>query len=156
MTSPTEGAASEREARAAAYIESWNEGLSSQIGPPIHKIMGIHVVSLIPTCVVELAGNDMLRAMPEGSIHGGLLATLFDVSCAVSVWESFDSTVEHPVTTDLHVRYFRQPKAWPIRCEVEVAHAGRRVLSTTAVAKDAEHRTLATGSASFALVERTW
>jgi uncharacterized protein (TIGR00369 family) len=148
--------AEDRTAKAAAYMEAWNLGLTSEIGPPIHGLMGITIVSLVPSCVVELRANDLVRGMPQGSIHGGLLATLFDVACAISVWESFDSAVEHPATTDLHVRYFRQPKAWPIRCEVEVAHAGRRLLSTTAVARDAEGTTIATGSASFALIERKW
>ncbi len=146
----------DREARAAAYMEAWNLGLTSEIGPPIHGLMGIEIVSLLPTCIVKLEANDLVRGMPLGSIHGGLLATLFDVACAISVWESFDSAVETPATTDLHVRYFRQPKAWPIHCEVEVAHAGRRLLSTTATARDAEGNTLATGSASFALIERKW
>ena len=148
--------ATDREERAAQYVEQWNNGLISELGPPIHRTLGIKVVELIPSCVVELPESDLARGMLPGTIHGGLLATLFDVACAVSLWESFDSAVERPATTDLHVRYFRQPSAWPLRCEVEVAHAGRRVLSTTAVARDAAGRTLATGSASFALVERNW
>ena len=156
MTSTGESPSEDRAERAAAYLEAWNQGLLSEVGPPIHRLMGIRVISLIPSCVVELESNDLLRGMPSGSIHGGLLATLFDVACAVSLWESFDPALEHPATTDLHVRYFRQPRSWPIRCEVEVAHAGRRVLSTTAVSTDGEGRTIATGSASFALIERKW
>jgi uncharacterized protein (TIGR00369 family) len=146
----------DREAQARAYMEAWNLGLTSEIGPPIHAAMGIRIESLLPRCVVALEGNEMLRGMPEGSIHGGLLATLVDVACAISVWESFDSAIEHPATTDLHIRYFRQPKQWPLRCEVEVAHAGRRMLSTTAVVRDALDNTIATGSASFALIKRKW
>jgi uncharacterized protein (TIGR00369 family) len=156
MTAAGESPGDDRAERAASYLDAWNQGLLSDIGPPIHALMGIRVISLIPICVVELEGNDLLRGMPAGSIHGGLLATLFDVACAISLWESFDSAVEHPATTDLHVRYFRQPSTWPVRCEVEVAHAGRRMLSTTAVATDGEGRTLATGSASFALITRKW
>ena len=145
----------ERAERAAAYIEGWNRGLG-ETGPPIHGAMGITIISLLPTTIVEIELSEVVRGMLPGSIHGGMVATLIDVASAICVWESFDSAVEHPATTDLQVRYFRQPKAGPVRCEAEVVHAGRRILSTAAKVTDGEGRLLASATASFALVERRW
>lgn len=144
-----------REERAAAYIEHWNEG-HIEVGPPIHAAMGIRIRELIPKTVVEIELKDAVRGMLPGSIHGGLLATLIDVACAISVWDQFDSSAVHPATTDLHVRYFRQPSGGTLTCEVDVAHAGRRLLSTEAKVTDERGRLIATGTASFALVERLW
>ena len=40
-----------------------------------------------------------------GTVHGGMLATFADVASTVVLWDSYDSDVEQPITTDMHVRY---------------------------------------------------
>jgi len=56
------------------------------------------------------------------------------------------------VTTDLHVRYYRQPKAGPQTADASVVHMGRRLLGTECVVADAEERVLARTTATYMIV----
>jgi uncharacterized protein (TIGR00369 family) len=90
------------------------------------------------------------RAYP-GSVHGGVLATFADVAAATALWDSCDGVATIPVTTEMHLRYFRQPKAGPLTAEVQVVHQGSRLLSTECVITDAEGRVLVRATGTFAV-----
>ena len=66
-------------------------------------------------------------------LNGGMLATFADVASAASLWASCDRDIEIPVTTDMHVRYYRQPRSGPLKAEATVVHRGRRLLGTECV-----------------------
>jgi uncharacterized protein (TIGR00369 family) len=57
-----------------------------------------------------------------------------------------------PVTTDLHIRYYRQPHAGPITAEANLVYRGRRLLSRECAVTDAENRVLARSTATYMLV----
>ena len=92
--------------------------------------MGLQLAQLKPTTVLKMELTDDVRGPAPGTIHGGMLATLADVASAASLWESVDYGTELPVTTDMHVRYYRQPRSGPLAAEATVVHRGRRLLST--------------------------
>jgi uncharacterized protein (TIGR00369 family) len=98
--------------------------------------------------------SDDWRGVAQGTIHGGILATFADISQAVSLWNAFDAAVEVPVTTDMHVRYYRQPHSGPLTAESTVVHRGRRLLGTECVVTDAKERVLARSTATYMVVSR--
>jgi uncharacterized protein (TIGR00369 family) len=98
--------------------------------------------------------SDEVRGAFEGTIHGGILATMADVTCALSVGGSYDTNQEAPVTTDLHIRYYRQPVAGPLTANATLVHSGRRILTSECSIVDAQNRELARATATFMLVPR--
>ena len=140
----------------AEYLKQWEEiRQGTDRWPPLHNLMGIELVRLTPTTILSMELSDQVRGQIEGTIHGGILATFADVTSAVALWNSFDVDTEAPVTTDLHVRYYRQPQAGPLTADASVVHAGRRLLSTECVVADAEHRVLARTTATYMVVPFT-
>jgi uncharacterized protein (TIGR00369 family) len=136
----------EETAELAAYNELLNGGV------PLHSRMGLKVLQRQPKSVLTMELNDEVRGAVEGSVHGGMLATLADVTCAISLWGSYDADTHVPVTTDMHVRYYRQPRSGPITAVGQVVHRGRRLLSAECSIVDAEDRVLARSTATYMIV----
>jgi uncharacterized protein (TIGR00369 family) len=93
-----------------------------------------------------------VQGSAEGTVHGGMLATFADVISAFALTGSHGAGTEHPVTTDMHIRYYRQPRSGPLTAEATVVHRGRRLLSTECVIADAEDNVLARSSATYAVI----
>jgi uncharacterized protein (TIGR00369 family) len=139
------------EVRAASFQEFW-EGIEyGPQGVPLHKQMGVKLLQLRPTTVLSMELSDSVRGFYEGSVHGGILATFADAASATALWDSFDRETSIPVTTDMHIRYYRQPHAGPLTAEVHVVHEGRRLLSTECVVSDGDGRILARTTGTFAI-----
>jgi uncharacterized protein (TIGR00369 family) len=120
---------------------------------PLHDLMRQTVVAREEhslTMTMEL--SDAVRGAAEGTIHGGILATFADVVAAAALTGAYDGASELPVTTDLHVRYYRQPRSGPLTAEARVVHRGRRLLSTECAIVDAEERVLARTTATYMIV----
>jgi uncharacterized protein (TIGR00369 family) len=117
---------------------------------PVHKRLGMSVVDFKPGFVVlSMPLSDEVRGVYEGSVHGGMLATLADVACASCLWGCYDFSSEFTVTTDMHVRYYRQPRGGPLRAEAEMVHHGRTLLSSECSVFDAENRVLIRSTATY-------
>jgi uncharacterized protein (TIGR00369 family) len=121
---------------------------------PLHARMGLKVLQRGPTTIMTMELGDDVRGNAEGSIHGGMLATFADVACATSLWGSFDPDVDGPVTTDMHIRYYRQPQSGPLRAEATLVHRGRRLLSAECSIADGQGRVLARSTATYMIVPR--
>jgi uncharacterized protein (TIGR00369 family) len=140
--------------QAAAYMQDFEQLMRRGIAPPLHGRMGLKLLQVEPVTVLTMEMGEEVRGLAAGSVHGGMLATFADVSAAVSLWRSFDRASQIPITTDLHVRYFRQPRCGPLRAEATVVYRGTRVLSTECSITDAEDRLLARANATYMLAER--
>jgi uncharacterized protein (TIGR00369 family) len=121
---------------------------------PLHRQMGlrIHEHGSHTRVTMELSEAVSGAVAVPGSIHGGILATFADVSSAAALWGAFDSEGNIPVTTDIHVRYYRQPRSGPLTAAVDLVHNGRRLLSTECAITDAEQRVLARSTATYMIV----
>jgi uncharacterized protein (TIGR00369 family) len=73
--------------------------------------MDLKCLELGPRTVVTMALSDSVRGFAPGSVHGGMLATLADTASAWTLTGAYDLGAAIPVTTDLHIRYYRQPHA---------------------------------------------
>lgn len=85
-------------------------------------------------------------------VHGGMLATLADVVSALALWGCYDIASEVPVTTDMHIRYYRQPRSSPITAESRVVHKGRRLFSAECVITDPEDRQIVRATGTYMIV----
>ncbi len=98
---------------------------------PVHKRMQMNVDRAEPgLAILSMPLTEDIRGLFEGSIHGGMLATLADAASASCLDGACDFNTHFPVTTDIHVRYYRQPKGGPLVAEAKLVHGGRRLLST--------------------------
>jgi uncharacterized protein (TIGR00369 family) len=123
---------------------------------PVHKRMQMSIVSVEPgRAALTMPLTEDVRGLFEGSIHGGMLATLADAASACCLEGAYDMNKNFPVTTDIHVRYYRQPKGGPLVAEATLVHGGRSLLSTDCVVFDAEKRVLIRTTATFMLVPNT-
>jgi uncharacterized protein (TIGR00369 family) len=85
----------------------------------------------------------------EGTIHGGMLATFADAACALCLQAEYDFPNELVVTTDMHVRYYRQPRGGPLRAEAKMVHSGRLLLSAECSVLDVDNRVLIRSTATY-------
>ena len=129
-----------------------NELVRTGEAPRIHIRMGLNVVRLSPTTILTMEMTDEVEGRAKGSVHGGILATFADVASAFSLWDAYDSDTQMPVTTDMHVRYYRQPQAGPLTAEAHVVHRGSRLLSTECAVSDPNDRVLSRSTATYMVV----
>ena len=123
---------------------------------PVHKQMQMSVVRAEPgLAVLSMPLTEELRGFFDGSIHGGMLATFADAASASCLDDAYDFRMHFPVTTDIHVRYYRQPKGGPLTAEAKLVHDGRRLLSTDCVVTDVADRVLIRTTATFMLIPNT-
>ena len=138
--------------RATSYRAYWEQLLHDPDGaPPLHRQMDLKLLQLQPTTVLTMSLSDEVRGFYPGSVHGGILAAFADVAAATSLWNTCDGVTTVPVTTEMHLRYFRQPKGGPLTAEVQVVHQGQRLLSTDCIVTDAEGHVLLRASGTFAV-----
>lgn len=119
---------------------------------PLHDQMGITVLRRGPETEITMELNDSVRGGVPGTIHGGMLAAFADAACATALWGAYDPAEEVTVTTDMHVRYYRQPDGGPLTAEARMVHQGRRLLSAECSIYDAKRRVLARSTATYMLV----
>jgi uncharacterized protein (TIGR00369 family) len=119
---------------------------------PLHRLMGLNIVQQSSPSVVTMELSDQFRGAASGSVHGGMLATLADVTCALALTGTYDNFAEMPVTTDMHVRYYRQPRSGPLKAEGRLVHGGRRLRSVECAVVDADDRTLVRATATYMMV----
>ena len=121
---------------------------------PVDERLQMTVVRSEPgLAVISMPLTDEVRGFYEGTIHGGMLATLADAACAGCLWGVYDFGPQFTVTTDIHVRYYRQPKDGPLIAEARMVHHGKRLLSAECTIVDATDRVLLRSTATFMLVD---
>jgi uncharacterized protein (TIGR00369 family) len=121
---------------------------------PLHNQMGITIVKKdANSLVMTMELSESVRGLADGTIHGGILASFADVASAFSLEGLFDETTM-PVTTDMHIRYYRQPRSGPLRAEATVVHRGQRLLSAECTVADGDDRVLTRATATYMLVPR--
>lgn len=119
---------------------------------PLHDRMGLSVHKLGPETVMTMELSDDVRGGVPGTVHGGMLAAFADAACALALWGAYDAKAYVTVTTDMHVRYYRQPEGGPLTAEARMVHRGRRLLSSECSIYDPRRRVLARATATYMLV----
>ena len=67
---------------------------------------------------------------PTGSFHGGAIATMIDLACALAAarGSGFDAEKESLVTADLHVRYLGRPRTDLVIARAELVRVGSQLI----------------------------
>jgi uncharacterized protein (TIGR00369 family) len=121
---------------------------------PVHDRLQMSVVRSEPgIAVLSMPLTDDVRGFYHGTVHGGVLATLADAACACCLESEYNLGPQLTVTTDMHVRYYRQPKGGPLIAEARMVHQGKRLLSAECTVLDASDRVLLRSTATFMLVD---
>ena len=140
-------------ALAAGDLEAATE--VARRGTPLHALMGLTITAHDPSrTVVTMELNETVQGSPEQAVHGGMLATLSDVASAWALSGAYHSSEGRPVTTDMHIRYYRQPRSGPISATATVVHKGSRLLSVECSIADADQRVLTRSTATYMIVPR--
>jgi uncharacterized protein (TIGR00369 family) len=121
---------------------------------PVHTRMGLRIKQAGPHAILEIELNDEVRGHSPGTIHGGMLATLADVAAVTTLQGAYDAETHVAATTDMHIRYYRQPKSGPITAEGRLVYKGQRILSAECSILDGERRELARATATYMIVPR--
>jgi uncharacterized protein (TIGR00369 family) len=122
---------------------------------PLHHRMAMRIEHRESThAITTMELTDDVRGQGPGTLHGGAMATLADATSALALWGTYESGVEIPVTTDMHIRYYGQPRSSPVRAESRVVHRGRRLLSVECSITDADDRQLARATATYMVIPR--
>lgn len=138
-------------------------------GNPFHKVLGLTFEQVDPFAVITMPLCDMLSGLRDDglqatgqlgqpvsqSVHGGAIATLIDVACAAALIPALNESGDMQVTTEMNVRYYRQPQSSPLTAKADVVHCGRRLAGVECVVEDADSRVIARGSATYMRVSRT-
>lgn len=93
---------------------------------------------------------------PTGALHGGAIATMVDLACAVaavsnSEWDGERHTL---VTTDMHVRYLGSPRTDTVVARAEVVRAGSQLIVLECKVRDDGGHLIAAADFSMMLVPR--
>ncbi len=84
---------------------------------------------------------------PGGTVHGGVVYTLVDVSMAEALRTTIAEEDERPVTIEIKVNYLEPGKAGTLTSTAQVRKGGKRVTIVEAeVAQDSEVVALAIGT----------
>jgi len=120
---------------------------------PLHGLIGLTCVEIGEgRAVTRLPDGDHVRS-GHAALHGGVVALLADVTSALTMEGTYDRTESIPVSIDLNVRFYGQPKEWPVTAEASIVHKGKRTIGTECVVSDATGRQLARTNATYMLVE---
>jgi acyl-CoA thioesterase len=98
---------------------------------------------------VELPFADFLRN-PQGSLHGGVIATVMDISMG-HLCNRYLSTA---VTIEMQMRFFR-PVHGPSRCEGRLLRPGRRIVHLESRLYDEHDRLAAFATSSWQRLDDT-
>ncbi len=98
------------------------------------------------SAVVEVQAEDR-HLNPGGTVHGGVVYTLVDVSMAEALKTTIAEGDERPVTIEIKVNYLEPGKAGTLTSTAQVRKGGKRVTIVEAeVAQEGEVVALATGT----------
>ena len=120
---------------------------------PIQKAVGLVCdVAEAGHAVAHIPDGDYVRS-GHAALHGGVVALLADITSAMALEGMYEQGVAIPVSVDLNVRFFGQPKTWPVTADATVVHKGSKIVGTECVVRDAGGRQLARTTATYMIIE---
>lgn len=92
---------------------------------------------------------------PTGSLHGGAVATMVDLACALAaVSTGFDAAVESLITADMHVRYLGRPRTDEVVALATVVRRGSQLIVVECRVTDTDDHVVAVADCSMMRVPR--
>jgi uncharacterized protein (TIGR00369 family) len=114
----------------------------------VAKMIGMELVDLAPgEATISVMMRDQLR-QPQGVLHGGITATLIDTAMAFAIITRL-AEGEKATTIDLTVHYLRPHISGEVTCTAKVVRAGKRIITVSADAMNAENKIIATAISTY-------
>lgn len=107
------------------------------------RFFGLEVSYGDETCTVAIPTSDDMNN-PQGSLHGGVLATAIDISMG-HLCNRFLSTA---VTLEMSIKFLR-PVLGPARCEASFLKEGRQMVYVESRVYDEQDRLAAIGTGTW-------
>lgn len=125
---------------------------------PLHNLLGLEFETP-PEGATEATVTMPVR--PEafgstGNLHGGAIATLVDVACALVAARAsrFDWHTQSVVTADMHLRYLGRPRTERVHAKARIVKVGRTLVTVECKVVDEDGHVIATGDFSSMIVPR--
>jgi len=117
------------------------------------KLLGIKVDSLEPGhAKLSMPITEMLL-QPLGMVHGGVFSVLIDSAIGTAVRSVIDTDRQMAVTAEMNLNYIRGARQGTLHAEGKVVHQGKLLVVGTGDVRDDEGRLLATGRATYVILE---
>ncbi|MFT3804334.1 MAG: PaaI family thioesterase [Burkholderiaceae bacterium] len=113
-----------------------------------NRFLGLKATCLDPDrLVLSMPWQEQIISNPDlRATHGGVLATLVDVSCDYVIAARIGRAVP---TIDLRVDYHRVATPGPLAVEARIVHLGRTLACAEAVVRNANGSTVASGRGQY-------
>ncbi|MFQ5382358.1 MAG: PaaI family thioesterase [Dehalococcoidia bacterium] len=119
---------------------------------PLHRAMGLALEELRPGFArVSMRPSDFTVGGVGGSVHGGLLAALVDITMLEALTTLFDRNDRPAGTADLNITFMRPALGEEIYAEATVLRKGRQLAVTEVSILDREGRLCAKGRTLYAI-----
>lgn len=108
------------------------------------QLFGLEITYTDDTCCIEVDIKDFMFN-PQGSLHGGVIAFLLDVSMGHLI---FHLTGSPGMTLEMKIQYLRPIGTGRIRCDGRFLKRGRRIsfMETRITGADGKPAAIATGT----------
>jgi uncharacterized protein (TIGR00369 family) len=115
---------------------------------PYAHLLGIEIVKLERgDALLSMRARPELTRM-EGILHGGALASLMDTASAFAVLTTLETGTQ-TVTVDLTIHFLRPVTQGLVEARARVLRAGRRIVTVSIEAINAESKTVATALTTY-------
>ncbi len=125
---------------------------------PLHDLLGLEFVAPeIGSSTAEVRMPVQPEACgPTGSLHGGAIATMVDLACALAAVRSsdFDAETESLITVDMHVRYLGRPRTDVVTARAQVVKTGAQLIVVDCRVVDGNDHVIAVADFSMMKVTR--
>ena len=118
-----------------------------------HSWAGIEVVSATPGEVTVATTVSERHLNLQGLVHGGLLASLADTACGLSIRSAMEPDRLH-VTTDLDIHFLSPARPGRLLGRGKAIKVGRSLAFAEASIEDADGRLLARAQSRFSVSGR--
>lgn len=123
--------------------------LEASLDNPLLEHLGVRLVGVdIGRCVLEL-DLEPRHLNRQGSLHGGVIATLLDAAGGYAGLKSPQGPLGHAVTVMLNIAYLSKVAAGRVRAEGLVTRTGRSLYFAAAELATAEGVLVATAQGTF-------
>jgi uncharacterized protein (TIGR00369 family) len=113
----------------------------------LSRLLGIEVAYEGDECVASFEAAPQLFN-PQGSVHGGVLATALDISMGHLLKHHFGAGA----TLEMKLQYFAPVRTGIVRCRASFLKKGRKIFFLQSFASDASGETIAHATSTWKLI----
>ncbi len=115
---------------------------------PIYEFLGLDIEVTAPGKAVGSMEVTEQHFSGVPRMHGGLVFVVFDTTMGHAIYSVIDPSIDI-ATIEISQRFIRMVGTGPLRVEVEVVHAGRRVIQLHGQAWESRGKLAATAAGAF-------